>query len=111
MNIKVTINDIEFDLCDRTLDTEYREALAHALVKLGYLSDTPLRLSMGTEEQQQELERVCNKPLKPKQLKNIIEFISAEMKGDFQYGNFKPLMDYYLNLADVLINKDRLRKR
>ena len=67
----VTIEDIEMDICDRALDTEYREALAKSLVELKYISDTPLKLQYGTEKQQKELERAWKKPLKAEQIKDI----------------------------------------
>ena len=47
--LAVTINNIEFDLYDKPLDTEYRESLANALMKLGYINDYPINLSMGTK--------------------------------------------------------------
>ena len=67
MNRSVTINDIELDLSE--LDTEYREALARCLVDLKYLSDTPLKLSIGGVKEQLELEKVTSKPLKENQIK------------------------------------------
>lgn len=36
---KVTISDINESLYDANLDTEYREALANAMIELGYVSD------------------------------------------------------------------------
>ena len=57
-NKKVTISDIRESLYDANLDTEYREALARALMDFNYLSDSPLALSLGTEKQQQELQKV-----------------------------------------------------
>lgn len=109
--LAVTIDDIEFDLYDGPLDTEYREALAHALMELGYVSDSPLKLSMGTEKQQEELKRVYNTPLKSKQLREIIEFMSKEMKDDFQYNFFKLTESYYLKLADKLKKQEERRVR
>lgn len=94
---EVTIEDIEMDLYD--LDTEYREALAKSLVELKYISDTPLNLQYGTERQQKELVRVWKKPLKAKQINEIINSIMNEMKGDFQYGQFTRIASYYLNTA------------
>lgn len=102
--MKVTIEEIEEDLCD--LDTEYREALAKGLVDMKYLSDTPLSLKYGTDMQQQELKRVYSKPLSGKQLKDIINYISKDMQGDYQYGR----ASMYLNIADQIIadkNKGR----
>ena len=98
--MKVTIYDIEESFI--ILDTEYREALAHSLMELKYLSDSPLNLSFGTEKQKEELKRVYATPLKPKQIKEIISFISNEMKGDFQYKDFKKIALYYTNLANIL---------
>ena len=95
--------EIEEDLCD--LDTEYREALAKGLVDMKYLSDTPLSLKYGTDMQQQELKRVYSKPLSGKQLKDIINYISKDMQGDYQYGRYKGIASMYLNIADK--NKGR----
>ena len=91
VKLKVTIEEIEEDLCD--LDTEYREALAKGLVDMKYLSDTPLSLKYGTDMQQQELKRVYSKPLSGKQLKDIINYISKDMQGDYQYGRYKGIAD------------------
>lgn len=102
----VTIEDIENDICDRALDTEYREALAKSLVELKYISDTPLKLKYGTEKQQEELERVWEKPLKAKQIKEIINSMMNEMKGDFQYGRFSKLASYYLETAKKLQKRE-----
>jgi len=104
--IKITINDIEESLC--SLDTEYREALARALMDFNYLSDSPLALSLGTEKQQQELQKVYETPLKAKQVKEIISYISKEMKGDFQYGGFVNIASRYNSLADKM-NKNMER--
>lgn len=102
----VTIEDIEMSVCDRDLDTEYREALAKSLVELKYISDTPLNLKFGTEKQQKELERVWKKPLKAKQITEIINNIMNEMKGDFQYGRFLKLASYYLDTAKELQKRE-----
>ncbi len=107
--IKVTINDIENDLFD--LDTEYREALAHSLMELKYVSDSPLNLSLGTEEQQEELKRVYEKPLKTKQIKEIISFMDKEMKGDFQYGSFRGVVSKYMNLANQMEKDNKAKER
>lgn len=104
--IKITINDIEESLY--SLDTEYREALARALMDLNYVSDSPLNLSLGTEKQQQELQKVYETPLKAKQVKEIIRYISKEMKGDFQYGSFVNIASRYNSLADKM-NKNMER--
>lgn len=102
----VTIEDIEMDICDYNLDTEYREALAKSLVELKYISDTPLKLKYGTEKQQEELSRVWKKPLKAKQINEIINSIINEMKGDFQYGRFSKLASYYLSTAKDMQKKE-----
>lgn len=102
--IKITINDIEESLY--SLDTEYREALASALMDLNYLSDSPLNLSFGTEKQQQELQKVYETPLKARQVKEIISYISKKMKGDFQYGGFVNIASRYNSLADKM-NKNK----
>ena len=102
----VTIEDIEMSICDRDLDTEYREALAKSLVELKYISDTPLNLKFGTEKQQKELERLWKKPLKAKQITEIINNIMNEMKGDFQYGRFLKLASYYLDTAKELQKRE-----
>ena len=107
--IKITITDIENDLC--SLDTEYREALAHCLMELKYLSDSPLRLSLGTQEQQDELEKVYNKPLNSKQIKEIINFICDEMKGDFQYGRFSCIASTYINIANRIEKSSKPKER
>ena len=99
--MKVTIEEIEEDLCD--LDTEYREALAKGLVDMKYLSDTPLSLKYGTDMQQQELKRVYSKPLSGKQLK--------DMQGDYQYGRYKGIASMYLNIADqIMADKNKGRE-
>lgn len=104
---KITIEQIENDLFD--LDTEYREALAGSLIKLKYLSDSPLNLQYGTVEQQKELNKVWNKLLKPKQIKEIIESMKETMKNDFQYGKFEEIANYYLSVANRM-NKNKKSK-
>ena len=94
----ITISNIESDFCD--LDTEYREALAHFLVKKKYLSNTPLSLQLGTEKQQEEYERVWNMPLNSKQIKEIMNYIAKEMNGDYQYSSFNTIKNYYISIAN-----------
>lgn len=94
---KVTINDIQENLFD--LDTEYREALAETLMKLKYISDSPINLQYGTKEQQRELQEVWNKELQPKQIIEIINYMKKLMKTDFQYESFKEIAEMYLNIA------------
>lgn len=96
---KVTISDIRESLYDANLDTEYREALAHAMMELGYVSDSPLNLYLGTEKQNKELERVETKRLKNYEISEIIHLMMYEMRNDFQYGRFKPVADYYVNIS------------
>ena len=83
---KVTINDITESLYDANLDTEYREALANAMIELGYVSDSPLNLYLGTEKQRKELERVESKPLSNNEISEIIHLMMYEMRNDFQFG-------------------------
>lgn len=108
---KITIEDMEFDLCDSNLDTEYREALAHSLMKLKYLSDSPLKLSMGTDKQREELKKVYEKPLNAKQIKEIVSYMSNEMKGDFQYGCFTSFISKYINIAKEMEKSKKIRER
>lgn len=104
MNIKqVTIDEIHESLYD--LDTEYREALARALMKFKYVSDSPLNLSIGTKQQQAELKRVITKPLNANEIKKIINFMVNEMKDDFQYNKFEPIVSKYLNIAKQMQQK------
>lgn len=102
--MKISINDINESLC--SLDTEYRESLAHALVDLKYLSDTPLALSYGTEKQQAELFKVENMPLKANQIKKIMSYMLNDMKGDFQYSSFQNIASHYLNKAEQMKSKN-----
>ena len=88
-----------------SLDSEYRESLAQCLVEKRYLTDTPLRLSLGTIKQQRELKDVYNQILSQKQVNEIIDFISNEMKNDFQYCLFKRIVsEYYKDEKDCEIN-------
>lgn len=94
----ITINDIREDL--ETLDTEYRETLAGALMELKYIKKSPLEMSMGTEEDKKELENVYQKNLRPYQIEDIIRYISKEMKDDYQFEEFKTIQDKYFQIAD-----------
>ena len=49
--MKIKLSDIREATYDANLDTEYREALAHSLMGLGYVSDSPLNLAMGTQKE------------------------------------------------------------
>lgn len=51
--MKIKLSDIREATYDANLDTEYREALAHSLMGLGYVSDSPLNLSMGTQKEKE----------------------------------------------------------
>lgn len=99
---KITIADIRESLYDANLDTEYRESLADFLIEKKYLSDSPLRLYMGTEEQRKELEKVDKTPLKPSQIKDIINYIDNDMKGDYQYDRFKNVAEEYFSIANEM---------
>lgn len=93
----VTIDEIDNSLYD--LDTEYREALAHCLRKHKYLSDSPIKLYYGNEKQKKELKEVYARKLKAEEIKDIINYIKDEMKGDFQYREFKPIAKKYIQIA------------
>lgn len=107
--MKVTINNIENDLFD--LDTEYREALAHSLMELNYLSSSPLQLYYGTIDQQRELKRVYETPLKSKEIKEIIIYVSNKMKHDFQFGSFSRIVSKYLDIANQMEKNNKLKER
>lgn len=94
----VTIKDIQIDL--EELDTEYREALAKALMDLKYINKSPVEMRMGIEEEKEELDRVYKKDLRPYQVEEIIRFISKEMKEDFQFESYKPIEEKYLKIAE-----------
>ena len=97
-NTNISIKNIQEDL--ENLDTEYREALAKAIMDLKYINKSPLEMSMGTEEEKEELDRVYNKDLRPYQIEEIIRFISKEMKEDFQFEEYKPIEEKYLKIAE-----------
>ena len=102
---KFTFEDMNERLCD--LDTEYREALAKAVMELNYISGSPLQLSYGTKEQQQEWQKFKTRPLKSKEIIDITKIMQEEMKGDYQYGRFKEVASYYMNMAEKVKNKNR----
>lgn len=95
----IKISDIREDLYDANLDTEYREALAHSLMTLEYINDSPLNLYLGTEKEKKELEKLEKMPLNSNQISEIIHLMMYEMRDDFQYGRFKPVADKYINIA------------
>lgn len=99
MKKKITIRDIEESIYDSSLDSEYREALAHSLMTLEYVSDSPLHLHFGTSEQREEIKRVESKPLDYNQISEIIHLMMYEMRNDFQYGRFKVIANYYINIS------------
>ena len=57
--MKIKLSDIREATYDAYLDTEYREALAHSLMGLGYVSDSPLNLAMGTQKEKEEIVETC----------------------------------------------------
>lgn len=97
--IIVTTSDIRDRLWDANLDTEYREALASSMMLLNLVSDSPLNLSFGSEEQRQEIIRVENTPLTSNQLSEIIHLMMYEMRNDFQYGRFKLIAEEYISIS------------
>lgn len=103
-----TIQMIEESLL--SLDTEYREALAQCLIDKNYLNESPLAMSLGTDKQQNELERVYNMPLSDAQVNEIFDYISNQMKNDFQYGQYKIIESNYkkksLSKEDLSIEEE-----
>lgn len=95
----ITIRDIEESIYDANLDSEYREALGHSLVALNYLNDSPLNKHFGTQRQREEIKRVEAMPLDYNQISEIIHLMMYEMRSDFQYGRFKPVANYYINIS------------
>lgn len=110
-NQEVTINDIREELYDANLDTEYREAMAHALMVLGYVSDSPLNLCFGTPKQQKEIREVEERPLDSNQISEIIHLMMYEMRNDFQYGRFKPVALKFLNISEKMKNINQENKK
>jgi hypothetical protein len=98
--MKIKLSDIREATYDAYLDTEYREALAHSLMGLGYVSDSPLNLAMGTQKEKEEIERVERKALSSNQISEIIHLMMYEMRNDFQYGKFKPIALEFLNIEE-----------
>lgn len=103
-NQVVTISDIREATYDANLDTEYREAMAHALMNLGYVSDSPLNLSFGTPEQRKEIKEVEERPLNSNQISEIIHLMMYEMRSDFQYGRFKHVALEFLDISEKMKN-------
>ena len=107
----ITIENIEMEIDDLGLDSEYGEALAKTLMKLNYISNSPLTLSYGTSEQRKELERVWKMPLNSKQIKEIIQGMVNEMKGDYQYGRFSSFTSKYIEKAQKMERGENLLKK
>lgn len=108
---QVRIDDIREATYDANLDTEYREAMAHSLMALGYVSDSPLNLHLGTAKQKKEIEEVEARPLDSNQISEIIHLMMYEMRDDFQYGKFKPVALKFLDISEKIrktkiINKE-----
>lgn len=108
---KVRIDDIREALYNANLDTEYREAMAHALMVLGYVSDSPLNLSFGTPEQQKEIREVEERALDSNQISEIIHLMMYEMRNDFQYGKFKPVALKFLDTSEKMRNTNQENKK
>ncbi len=96
---KVTIRDIDERIYKAHLDTEYREALAHSIKQLNYVTDTPYNLYFGNQKQKDELERIETMPLDSNQISEIIHLMMYELRNDFQYGIFKPIANYYIDIS------------
>lgn len=96
---KVTIKDIREELYEAYLDTEYREALAHSMMTLGYIRKTPFELYFGSDKEREELEKIDNKPLTSNEISELIHLMMYEMRNDFQYGKFKPIITKFLNIS------------
>ena len=108
--MNVRLSDIREATYDANLDTEYREALAHSIMGLGYVSDSPLNLSLGTQEERKEIEKVENKALDSNQISEIIHLMMYEMRNDFQYGRFKPIVLNFLNISEKMRKTEENKK-
>lgn len=111
---KVRIKDIRRKLYNAYLDTEYREALAHSMMTLGYVKDTPFNLYFGTPEQREKLENIENKPLDSNEISEIIHLMMYEMRNDFQYGTFKPIATELLEISEKMkktIEQDKIKSK
>lgn len=105
----VTIKDIRE--ATYGLDTEYRESLAHTMMALGYVSDSPMNLCFGTPKQRTELEEVESRPLSSNEISEIIHLMMYEMRNDFQYGEFKPIVFKFLNISEKMRDKEQENKK
>lgn len=110
MSINITTSDIRDRLWDANLDTEYREALAHSMMLLNLVSDSPLNLSFGSQEQREEIEKVETTPLTSNQLSEIIHLMMYEMRNDFQYGRFKPVAEEYISISKNMKGQESKNK-
>lgn len=106
----VRIDDIREATYDANLDTEYREALAHSLMALGYVSDSPLNLSFGTSKQQKEIRKIEERPLDSNQISEIIHLMVYQMRNDFQYEKFKPVALKFLDISEKMRNINQNNK-
>lgn len=110
----ITIRDIEESIYDANLDSEYREALGHAMMTLEYVNDSPFNMYFGTQKQKEEIERVETMPLDSNQISEIIHLMMYEMRNDFQYGKFKPVAVKYINISEKMkkenVNNDKKNK-
>ena len=102
---KITILDIGESLCEAQLDSEYRQALIHALMQLEYINDDPINLHLGTMEKREKIRIVENMALDSNQISEIIHLMMYEMRNDFEYGSFKPVANKYINIAKQMENK------
>ena len=107
---KVFISDIREDLYDAYLDTEYREALANSLMSLKMISKSPMNLYFGTEKEKQELKKIEMTPLNSNQISEIIHLMMYQMRNDFQYGHFKPIVNKYINISEKMKKKEQVKK-
>lgn len=105
----VTVAKIRNSLYDADLDTEYREALAYSILVLGYLRDSTLKLTFGTENQR--IENFDTIPLNSNQISEIIHLMMYEMRNDFQYGTFKPIAREYLSIAEQMKKEELQNKK
>ena len=98
----IRISNIREDLYDANLDTEYREALANSLIILEYVSDSPLNLYLGTEEEKKELENLAEKI---NMAKNTIEEAYNDMKREITPKFTKNLSKIIETITDGKYNK------
>jgi hypothetical protein len=104
-----TIQSIESELTN--LDSEYREALAQALIDLDIITETPLQM-----EQNGKLdiyEKIINKPLTRNQASKIISTIAKTMQNDFQFQEFNNIFGSYINenIGDVSFDNIKYQEK